>query len=124
MSEPHSRLKRFLDSWYFPGAIGFGLFVALAVWARPRRVGADRWDTSRLQALADLWLPALLLTVLLAWVMALVLVGRRWLFEKASAARFLAASLLIHSLLVLGMWGAPLAGTVAQRAEEIRVSQH
>lgn len=45
------------------------------------------------------------------------------MLAKAVAARFIAASLLVHCLLVLGLWGVPLATQVAQHAEAIRLEQ-
>ncbi len=81
------------------------------------------WDSSRLQAVAAVWWQALLLTLFLVGLLATLLWSRSWLFEKATAVRFLAASLLIHALFVFLMGVVPLARTVMQQAEEIRFSE-
>src|SRR5262245_10787290 len=95
-----SILTRFLRSSHFPTAILISLLFALTVWITPPRIEQPRrseWPTHHhLQALAEVWWQALLLSVFLAALMALMLFRRRWLFEKASAVRFLAASLFIH----------------------------
>jgi Tol biopolymer transport system component len=96
-----------------------GLYVSKAQEAYAR----TDWDTSKLQAIAGVWWQALLLTLLLTALIAAALHGRGWLVAKASAARFVAASLLLHALLILGLWGVPLARSIAEKAEEIRASE-
>jgi WD40-like Beta Propeller Repeat/Squalene-hopene cyclase C-terminal domain/Prenyltransferase and squalene oxidase repeat len=81
------------------------------------------WDTSRLQAVAARWWQALLMTLFPVALLAGFVYSRGWLFKKATAARFVAASLIIHAMVVFLMWVVPLARTVVQHAEEIRVSE-
>lgn len=99
------------------GANGLYRSTAQEVYAR------TEWDTSNLQAVAAVWWQALLLTLLLVGVLATLLFSRGWLFEKATAARFVAASLMIHALVVFLMGVVPLAKTVIRQAEEIRASE-
>src|SRR5579872_544540 len=129
-------LRRFLISWYAPAALGVVLLLVLAVWAMPTRVERavtdpvtgevhtrTAWDTSNWQALAAVRGQVLILAVVLAALTAGVWAGRGWVLRAAAAARFFAASLLLHALLVLGLWGAPLARAVVEHAEVIRVNQ-
>src|SRR4051812_32520573 len=129
MSANHSRrlaaLRRILASWYTPAALGLLLLLALVVWALPRRIervvtdgitGETRtvmaWNSSRWQALVDHWWQVLLLALGLLALLAVVWVGRGRLLRAAAAARFFAASLLIHGLLVLWLCAVPLARAV------------
>jgi hypothetical protein len=140
MSDNHPRrpaiLRRILASWYTAAALGLLLGIGLAAWVMPVRVeqvvtdaatGEARtvttWDTSRWQAVAAVWREALLLTVALIVVLSVAWYGRSWVLAKASAARFFAASLVAHCLLLLGMCSVPLARGVVEQAEVIRVSQ-
>src|SRR5262245_43822411 len=60
---------------------------------RPKHFGREtlRMGHQPLQAFAAVWWQALLLTLLLSGLLAMVLYSRGWLLEKASAVRFLAA---------------------------------
>jgi hypothetical protein len=80
------------------------------------------WDTSRWQAVSAFWWQALLLALAFAAVLAVGWGGRR-VVAKAAAARFFAASLLAHCLLVLSLGTVPLARAVVEHAEIIRVEQ-
>jgi hypothetical protein len=139
-SERHPRcafaLRRLLGGWRVPAGIGALLLIGLAAWVMPLPVekavtdpvtGKPRvvttWDTSRFQAVAAFWRPALLLAVGFAAVVGVKWWGRGWVVAKASAARFFAASLLFHSLLVLSLGAVPLARAVVEHAEVIRVQQ-
>src|SRR5439155_1765448 len=140
MSENHPRrlaaLRRILVSWYTPAAIGLCLLLALAMWALPRPIErtvtdpatgkgqtVTTWDTSRWQALTAVWGQVLLLALVLLALLADVWAGRGRVLRAAAAARFFAASLLIHCLLVLWLCAVPLARAVVERAEDIRISQ-
>lgn len=94
------------------------LYQSIAQEVYPR----TEWDTSRLQAVGAVWWQALLLTLLLVGLLAALLYGRGWVFERATAVRFLAASLMIHALVLYGMWAVPLVRTVIEHAEDIRIS--
>jgi hypothetical protein len=131
-----SVLRRILGSWYAPAAVGLLLLIGLAVWVMPvpsDRVVTDNatgevltvtvWNTSRLQAVAAFWWQALLLALALVVVVIGVYSGRGWVAAKASGARFFAASLLLHSLLLLSLGAVPLARAVVEQVEIIRASQ-
>ena len=130
------KLPRMKPSWYVPLLVSLLMLAGLALWAMPSRVQrivADpsggpnhtvtAWDTSRWQAIAANWWEALLLGLTAIGLSSMTWQSRSWLFVRASAARFFVASLLIHGLLLLWLWGLPVAQTVVQRAEVIRVSQ-
>jgi len=97
-------------------------------WAIYRSTAAEvepvtAWDTSHWQAFTVVWWKALAVTLLLAALAALVRYSRGWLFEAASMARFLFASLLLHALIVGLLLLVPLSQEIAERVREIRVSQ-
>jgi len=97
-------------------------------WAIYRSTAAEvervtAWDTSHWQAFAAVWWKALGVTLLLAAVAAVVRYSRGWLFEAASMARFLFASLLLHALIIGLLLLVPLSQEIAERVQEIRVSQ-
>ena len=79
------------------------------------------WDTSRWQALAGVWWQALGLTLLVATLAAAALFARGWLFERASAARFFLGSLLLHLALLALLLFVPLAHTLVEQVERIRL---
>jgi hypothetical protein len=128
-------LRTVLASRFAPAALAVLLFLALAAWAMPVPIelvvtedGTGRarvvttWDTSRWLALSAFWWQALLLALALAVVLG-AWYGRGWALGKVSAARFFAASVLFHCLLLLSLGTVPLARAVVERAESIRVSQ-
>lgn len=132
MNERSARVLRMIRTLF----VGLVPLLALSVWALPVRVervvtdpttGEVRtkaaWSTGNWQALQTVWWQALVVSLLLGAVLALVWHGRRWTWAKIAAARFFAASLLVHCLLFLWLWGLPLARAVVERAEEIRVAQ-
>src|SRR5262245_63218402 len=109
---PPSAPRRPPASWHAPAAMGLLVLIGLAVWVRPVRIeravtdaaGDTRmvtaWDTSRWQAVSAYWWQALLLTL------AFMVVA--WVVARVSVARFFAASLLVHCLLVLSLGTVPL----------------
>src|SRR5262245_10458965 len=119
--------RRTTASWHAPAVLGLLLLLVLAVWVRPVRIeravtdaaGNTRmvtaWDTSRWQAVSAYWWQSLLLTLAFMTVV--------WVVARVSAARFFAASLLVHCLLVLSVGTVPLARAVVEQAEIIRVNQ-
>lgn len=80
------------------------------------------WDSARWHAFTGIWRSALLLALLAAAAAAMLWYAYRWVAEKASAARFLAASLAFHGLLVLLMWKTPLGLAVVKIVEEIKTN--
>jgi hypothetical protein len=80
------------------------------------------WDTSRWQALRAVWRQALLATVVLGGLLAAVYYLGGWLRRRASMARFVAASLLLHFVVLWLMILVPLSQEIVRRVEEIRVS--
>ncbi len=96
----------------------YGLYQSTAqeVFAR------TEWDSSRLQALSAVWWKILLATFLLSVLAALLAYYRGWLLAKASAARFVLASLLLHLFFLFLLGVVPLAYEVAERAELIRLA--
>ena len=129
-------LRRILASWYAPAAAGLLLLIAAVVWVLPRRVegivtdaatGESRtvtaWNTSRWQAVSAYWWQALLLALVLVVLLAVAWCGRGWVLRAAAAARFFAASVFVHGLLVLWLCAVPLARAVVEHAEVIRKSQ-
>lgn len=80
------------------------------------------WDSARWQAFMGIWWSALLLALLAAAAAAMLWYAYRWMAEKASAARFLAASIAFHGLLVLLMWKTPLGMAVVKIVEEIKTN--
>src|SRR6185437_7713393 len=89
--------------------------------AEVRRVTV--WDTSRWQVLKAVWRKALLATVLLLGLAGSLYYSREWLWQGVSMARFLAASLLVHALVLWLMLIVPLSQEIVERVEEIRVSE-
>lgn len=67
-----------------------------------------QWEASRWHLVQAYWWKALLLTFVTFLLFFVVFWSHRWLFEKAVLARFIAASLLVHILVVLLMWLTPL----------------
>jgi hypothetical protein len=80
------------------------------------------WDTSRWQALRAVWRQALLVALFFAALLAMAYYGGQWLRRGAVLARFLAASLLLHAILLWLMVLVPLSQEIVRRVEEIRVS--
>ena len=72
------------------------------------------WDTAHLGILSKVWLPALLLTVIVAVLIAAWMWLRGWFWETATSMRFFAASLIFHSiaLFVLAFWSLPTVVTL------------
>ncbi len=70
----------------------------------------QRWDNSRLEgllsALRGLWGRALLITLVVALIVAAILWSRGWLWQKAMASRFVFGSMMFHLLvlMVLFLW--------------------
>ncbi|HEV3003363.1 MAG TPA: hypothetical protein VGX78_02835, partial [Pirellulales bacterium] len=110
---------------------GFGLIFARQTDGTPHSLYSSKlaevqsfvvWDTSRWQALRAVWWKALLVTLFSAGLVALVYCSAGWLRERATTARFLAASLLLHALVLWLMVLVPLSQEIVRRLEEIRVS--
>ncbi|HWB09840.1 MAG TPA: hypothetical protein VG826_11460 [Pirellulales bacterium] len=80
------------------------------------------WDTSRWQALLAVWRQALLAALFFAALVGLVYYGGDWLRRGAVLLRFLAASLLLHAVVLWLMILVPLSQEIVKRVEEIRVS--
>ncbi|HVA50524.1 MAG TPA: hypothetical protein VNH11_29535 [Pirellulales bacterium] len=80
------------------------------------------WDTSRWQALRAVWWKALLATAALVALIAVVYFSAGWVRRRASMARFLAASLLLHAVVLWLMFLVPLSQEIVKRIEEIRVT--
>ena len=72
------------------------------------------WDTAHLGILAKVWLPALLLTLLVAALAAAWMWLRGWFWEAATSMRFFGASLIFHAvaLFVLAFWSLPTVVTL------------
>ena len=72
------------------------------------------WDTAHLGILAKVWLPALLLTLLAAALVAVWMWLRGWFWEAATSMRFFGASLIFHAvaLFVLAFWSLPTVVTL------------
>ena len=70
----------------------------------------EEWDSSRWDGLwlsvRDLWARALLITLIVAGLVAALLWSRGWLWRRATASRFVFGSLVFHGvvLLALFMW--------------------
>ncbi len=135
MTANRSRPWRVPGFWSAPAGIGLLLLAGLAVWVMPLRFQgvtvdpvtgeghvATAWDTSRWQAVCAVWWQVLLLGVELTAVLSVTWRGRSWIVAGATATRFFAASLVLHCLLLLSLWGVPLARAVVEHAEVIRVS--
>jgi hypothetical protein len=134
-SPPRTTRRRILAACAVPLASGLFLGIGLGVWAMPVRIeriardarGAAHivtaWDTSRWQALRAVWWQALALFVLSMTLSGIAWQCRAWLLARASAARFFAASLIVHSLLLMSLWAVPLSRAVVEHAEVIRVHQ-
>jgi hypothetical protein len=129
-------LRWIFTSWHAPAIVGVLLLIGLAVWVRPVRIervvkdaatGNTRvvtaWDTSRWQAVSAFWWQASLVALAGVAVLTFRWWGGTWLVAKAAAARFFAASLLVHCLLVMSLGGVPLARAVAEHAEIIQAEQ-
>ncbi|HEY7275648.1 MAG TPA: hypothetical protein VH594_06770 [Trebonia sp.] len=137
-------LGRVLRSWYTPAVLGLLLLIAFAVWVRPirniRYVAADEvaarpvledsprsvdgllvadWDTSRWQAVAVWWPAVLGLTVFLVALLLVLRYSHGWLLEKASAARYFFASLVLHALLLLALSGVGVGYGIVEDAHRI-----
>jgi hypothetical protein len=69
------------------------------------------------------WWQTLLLLLAVTAVLSVAWYSRAWVVAKASAARFFAASLLVHCMLLLWLCAVPLAQAVVEQAEVIRVSK-
>ncbi|HEV3344514.1 MAG TPA: hypothetical protein VG125_29325 [Pirellulales bacterium] len=80
------------------------------------------WDTSRWQALRAVGWKALLAAGLFAALVATVYYGGGWLRRGAVLARFLAASFVLHAVVLWLMILVPLSQEIVKRVEEIRVS--
>jgi hypothetical protein len=89
--------------------------------AEVRRVAI--WDTSRWQALRAVWSKAFLATLLFVGIAVVVYYSREWLWQTASLGRFLAASLLLHALVIWLTLIVPLSQEIIERVDQIRVSQ-
>ena len=81
------------------------------------------WDTSRLAALGAMWWKILLFVVVLALLLYVTAKNQEWLFEKATAARFFWASLLVHLFIMLFLSVVPLAQEIMERANETKIAQ-
>ncbi|HXT59666.1 MAG TPA: hypothetical protein VN699_13580 [Pirellulales bacterium] len=104
-----------------PTSAGAPATIVRSAAAEVRRVTG--WDTSRWQALKAVWHKAFLATALLLGLAAAVYGSRGWLRQSASMARFLAASLFVHALVLWLMLIVPLSQEIVERVEEIRVSE-
>ena len=78
------------------------------------------WDSTRWKAFTGIWWRALLLALIVAAAVGMFWFGYRWVARKASAGRFVSASIAFHVLLVLVMWKTPLGETVVEMVQEIR----
>lgn len=81
------------------------------------------WDTSHWQLVRAIWWQAAAMTLLVVGLVAAFVSLRGWLWQRASLARFLVASLLVHALIVWLMILVPLSQAIMHRLDEIRVSQ-
>src|SRR5262249_25673550 len=123
-------------SWYPPIVSGLLVLLGLAIWIIPVRVehvitdstgGESRtvtaWDTSHWHAVSAVWCETVLLCPTMIVLSSISCYSRSCTFARSTAARCFLASLLIHGLLLLWLWGLPVARGVVERAEVIRVSQ-
>jgi hypothetical protein len=85
---------------------------------------SSEWDTARWSIVVSLWWKVLVVLLVLALVAFLLWYFRNWLFERATASRFIVASLLLHLLIVCILALIPLASEVIDqvRMVEARVS--
>lgn len=81
------------------------------------------WDNSRWHVLRAVWWKAALAAALSLGLLAGVYYGVGWLRRPASMGRFLAASLLVHVVVLWLLVLVPLSREIVRRVEEIRVSQ-
>lgn len=80
------------------------------------------WDTSRWRVLQAVWWKALVATLSLAGLVGAVWFCSGWLRRRASMARFLVASLLLHAVVLWLMLLIPLSHEIIKRIEEVRVT--
>ncbi|MBM4072825.1 MAG: hypothetical protein FJ271_28440 [Planctomycetes bacterium] len=81
--------------------------------------GATGYATTRWDAFAAVWWKVLLLTLVTGALLAVIFFRRGWIMEKAILARFVAASLLLHLLLVMYLWVTPLHEVLVEVAQII-----
>ncbi len=79
------------------------------------------WDETRWALVRSLWWKILALVLGLALVIAILVYYWKWLFQKATAARFLVASLLLHLIIVIILGIVPLAHTIIKAFEDVEV---
>ena len=84
----------------------------------------EEWDSSRIDGLwltfRDLWGRALLITLIVAGLVAALLWSRGWLWRKATASRFVFGSMVFHLVVLLALFMWKLDVVVAVLAEVVQ----
>ena len=84
----------------------------------------EEWDSSRIDGLwvnvQDLWGRALLITLIVAGLVAALLWSRGWLWRKATASRFVFGSMVFHMVVLLSLFMWKLDMVVEVLAEVVQ----
>ena len=78
------------------------------------------WSTSHLDGLAGIWSRALLITLVVAALVAIMLASRGWLWRRATASKFVAGSMAFHLVVVLALFFWKLDTVIEVIAEAIQ----